>query len=172
MANHSYVTLKDPTTVKEADHLLCETLMELFGATFKVTIREDLETPWGAARVWLITLPLSAPEQDPTQPEDYGFLVLLQDNLQTWEFRHPLNKWERWVQARFYHTLAHKLGCEIKDDATVSFFPPREEFLTHTTFHEYITRHLPKPLDSGNKAWGQRMVNDFAPPQFRKIDWQ
>lgn len=168
MANHSYVTMTQAISTEQADSLLREVLLDLFGTTFRVVEREDLNKPWKAAQVWFVSIPGSAPAKDPTQPEDYGFLVFLQENSSVWEFRHPLNRWERWAQARFYHTLAHKLNCDISDDGIATSFSARPEYLDHATFFDFVTRHLPKPLDAGNRAWGMRQVNDFEPPQLRK----
>jgi hypothetical protein len=174
MANHSYVTIGEKLKGDEAERVLREVVFSTFDPTlFMVTQREDLEPFWQKARVWWVHIPGSAPGNR-KQPDDYGFLVFYRVRKKMWEFRHPLNGWERWCQEKVKYLIAQRFKAIILDDADDKVRKANgkeaQEVLQHVTYGGYLSRNLKKPLNEGDRAWVQGLVDVYAPPGHRTLE--
>ncbi len=97
------------------------------------------------ARVWSVYLPgteiishREAMQQCKAPDEPYGFMVFLSKDLKQWEFRHPLNPWERWAQNRVQQLIARHFGLTTyRDEGTEDPMPVDPEALK-TTFKKYL----------------------------------
>jgi hypothetical protein len=175
MANHSYVTIGEKLNGYEAEQVLREIVFSTFDPTlFMVTQREDLEPLWQKARVWWVHIPGSAPAGNPMQPEDYGFLVFYHVRNSMWEFRHPINMWERWCQSKVKYLLAQRFGAKILEDADDKVRSAKskdaKEVLKHSSFSSYLRRNFKNPLKEDDRAWLQKLLDTWAPPGCRTLD--
>lgn len=175
MANHSYVTIGEKLKGDDAERVLREVVFSAFDPTlFMVTQREDLEPFWQNARVWWVHIPNSAPEDDVWQPEDYGFLVFYHVRKSMWEFRHPINMWERWCQSRVKYLLAQLFGAKIIEDADDKVHSVKgkeaKEVLKHSSFSSFLGRNFKRPLKEDDRAWVQKLLDTWAPPGQRTLE--
>jgi hypothetical protein len=120
MANHSYVDgpkLKKKIALLTLEHAV----KSMWGDRFEVVELSD--TPRYVH--WVVSLPGSQID-DPQEAGRrmmapgalYGFLVQYHVTGM-WEFRHSLNNWEYWAQAKIMHMIAKALDVRTyRDDAT------------------------------------------------------
>lgn len=174
MANSSYVTVEGDLSIAVVEAKLKEFVKDSFQDRMVVERRPDWEAnnPSVYAAMWLIYFPGSAVDDEPTAlrrslapKEPMGFSVFLESNVQRLEFRHPFNCWEHWAQCVISYKLSHFLRGEVTSDADDKVKKPPFYDIFGSSFREYLSRNLKKPLSKDDLEFVESF-KDYAPEGF------
>lgn len=167
MAGSDFVSAASVVNPEDADKLLQQIVFDCWGDRVQVVRKPEREVMLAQARVWMVVVPGSALETRKDHclkvpGEDFGFPVYLVES--TWEFRHPLNLWERWAQQMVLQRIAAYYGVKYFKDWD-GWHKPHPERLGKT-FKEHLELGYPEPRSEDAKLWINHQL-EWAPDGFQ-----
>lgn len=166
MSNDAYIELDVAPSLDDFSRVLENAARRVLGSRWKVHSAGFSKEP-----TWLVTIPGTAlqgrlaMQKLIADGEDFGFVVSLEDSCIA--FRRPLNHFESWAQGCVAEELADHYDRGVLFDATDVTYPPgTRQFRVGTSFYEYATKNLKKPLSAEDADFIDRRFKPHAPDGF------
>lgn len=170
MANSSYVRTPQ-LFYRQVGGVLRTIVKLLFNDKLHVEVLSDTTRGEEHASAWAVFLPNSeiktateAGQYNVAPGDPFGFSVFYIHRDSDFEFRHPLNHWERWAQMRVEHLIAEMFATNIRDEGRDETIQPTFDAL-QKTYVAYMLRNAAKPISKSHQIWLKEQLHLMPPSE-------